>query len=110
MAFLPAIGVAIAGFLGTTGVVATTAAAASLVGAGMMGASLLSGPKIPGQAQGTGAKIAAPNPAASLVDAQAQADAKRRESLLSGGLINPTGGRGSLLAADQTTKKTLLGS
>lgn len=108
MAFLPAMGMAIAGFLGTSGVVATTAAVASLAGAGMIGASLLSGgPKIPSQAQGT--NIATPNPSASLVDAQAQADARRRESLLSGGLINPTGGRGSLLSSDQTTKKTLLG-
>lgn len=106
MAFLAPIGAALAGFLGTTGTVATASAVAGIAGTAVTAGSLLSGPKIPKQ---SGNSITAPSPEKSLVDAQAAADARRRESLLSGGLINPTGGKGSLLATDQTTKKTLLG-
>lgn len=105
MAFLAPVGMAIAGFFGTTGVAATAGAIAMTAGAGIATASLLSGPKTPGMT----ANPSAPTPGASLVDAQAQADARRRTSLLSGGLINPTGGKGSMLDANSTVKKTLLG-
>lgn len=106
MAFLAPIGAAIAGIFGTTGVAATTAAVAGAAGTVLTAGSLLSGPKIPKQQT---SNISAPNPSKSLVDAEAAAAARRRESLLSGGLINPTGGKGALLGLDQTKKKTLLG-
>lgn len=100
------IGAAAAGAGATlAGSAGTLAAVGSAVGAG---ASLLAAgraPKMPGL---DGAPIS-PNAAKSLVDAQAAADKRRRETLLSGGNTNPTGGSGSLLQPKDLRKRTLLG-
>lgn len=105
MAFLAPVGAAIAGFFGTTGIAATASAVALTAGAGLSASSLLSSPKIPTSTS----QINAPSPTKSLIDAEAAAAERRRTSLLSGGLINPTGGKGSFLNNDNTVKKTLLG-
>lgn len=106
MAFLAPVGAALAGLFGTTGVAATTAAIIGTAGSVATAASLFSQPKAP-KAQDRQAPIT-PSPAASLVDAQAAADNRRRTALLTGGQTNLTGGKALLQPAD-VKRKTLLG-
>ena len=107
MAFLAPIGAAIASVFGTTGIAATTAAVVGTAGALTTGASLLT--KAAGPAKLVPAPVTTPSPAASLVDAQAAAEARRKTSLLSGGITNKTGSTGALLGPEQVKRKTLLG-
>lgn len=107
MAFLPAIGAALAGFFGTTGVAATAGAVATTALAGASLVNAFSGTEAPGVSESP--KPATPSPQASLVDASIQANKRRRETLLAGGMTNPTGGSGSLIKPSNVQKKTLFG-
>lgn len=112
MAFIPAVAVGIgAAFSGATAAATGIAGSAAFlgataaVGAGLSAASLLSQPKIPK----IGTTPGAPNATDSLLKAKNDTDARRATALKSGGLVNPTGGGGSLLGAASVDKKKLFG-